>query len=287
MIPEHLQPKGLTNHSNELPELTEQEIAVAIRQEQIRRAERLGCSPDSITITDSNREKIIYLAREKKKSTQLVNDYWKKVDQGRPVITHSPREVYRNFMARAAQIAGGPFIIDEHNKSIISGLCLYFAKSPKAADYGLDLKKGLLMLGGVGVGKTLIMKAFSLNQNASFRVVSSRDISYDFADAGFSVVKLYSEISNMPLNQYGQTELGICIDDLGTDEERKHYGDRANALTEIVLNRYDLGRHNMTHITTNLNAKAIEQVYGLRVRSRMREMFNQVSFSVNTPDRRK
>ena len=287
MIPEHLQSKDLTSGCSELPELTDQEVAIAIRQEQIRRAEILGCDPDSIKITDTYREKVIHLARERKKSNLLVNDYWKKVDQGKPVVTHTPREVYQNFVTRAAQIAGAPFIIDEYNKSLITGLCLYFANSPKAADYGFDLKKGLLLLGGVGVGKTLIMKAFSLNQNTSFRVVRSRDISYDFADKGFGVVKLYSELTTIPVNIYGQNELGICIDDLGTDEERKHYGDKANALTEIVLNRYDLGRHNMTHITTNLNAKAIEQVYGLRVRSRMREMFNQVSFGNQSPDRRK
>lgn len=286
MIPEHLQQRDMTNPCD-LPELTDQEIEKAIYSEQVRRAKRLGCSPNSITISDPYRERIIKLARERKKSDQLVVAYWKSVDQGKKIVTLSAKEVLSNFKMVASRIAGREFIIDETNERIVIALSLYFANDPRAKSYDIDLSKGLLLLGGVGVGKTLIMKAFALNQNASFRVVRSRDISYDFADHGFGIVKQYSDITTIPQNIHGQKQLGLCIDDLGTDEERKHYGDRANALAEIVLNRYDIGMHNLTHITTNLNANMIEQVYGLRVRSRMREMFNKVNFGLNAPDRRK
>jgi hypothetical protein len=37
----------------------------------------------------------------------------------------------------------------------------------------------------------------------------------------------------------------------------------------------------------NLNSAEIEKKYGLRVRSRMREMFNLVAFPADTPDKRK
>jgi len=39
--------------------------------------------------------------------------------------------------------------------------------------------------------------------------------------------------------------------------------------------------------TTNLNAKEIEKRYGKRVRSRMKAMFNQISFNENSVDKRK
>lgn len=42
----------------------------------------------------------------------------------------------------------------------------------------------------------------------------------------------------------------------------------------------------MTNITTNLNAVELEEKYGERVRSRMREMFNLISFSSNITDKR-
>lgn len=47
---------------------------------------------------------------------------------------------------------------------------------------------------------------------------------------------------------------------------------------EILLSRYELftSQKMITHITTNLSANEIEQAYGNRLRSRMREMFNLV-----------
>jgi hypothetical protein len=45
-------------------------------------------------------------------------------------------------------------------------------------------------------------------------------------------------------------------------------------------------RH-VTHATTNLSASDLEALYGNRLRSRMREMFNLIAFPNNTPDKRK
>jgi len=58
---------------------------------------------------------------------------------------------------------------------------------------------------------------------------------------------------------------------------------------EILLSRYDLfkTKNVKTHITTNLNAEELEARYGSRVRSRMREMFNLISFDSSTTDKRK
>lgn len=69
---------------------------------------------------------------------------------------------------------------------------------------------------------------------------------------------------------------------------------------EILLSRYDLFiqkdqslglsqslSHSKTHITTNLNAQELEKRYGNRVRSRLRTMFNLISFDNSTIDKRK
>jgi DNA replication protein DnaC len=57
-------------------------------------------------------------------------------------------------------------------------------------------------------------------------------------------------------------------------------------MADIILNRYDNPKipHHMTHLTTNLKPDEIEQAYGTRVRSRMREMFNVILLT--GPDRR-
>ena len=58
---------------------------------------------------------------------------------------------------------------------------------------------------------------------------------------------------------------------------------------EIILSRHDLFLecHVKTHATTNLNAQELEERYGNRVRSRMRELFNLVAFDNESTDKRK
>jgi len=59
-------------------------------------------------------------------------------------------------------------------------------------------------------------------------------------------------------------------------------------MAEILLSRYDLfvSRYMRTHVTTNLSATELEGLYGNRVRSRMRKMFNLVFFDSNSLDKR-
>ena len=41
-----------------------------------------------------------------------------------------------------------------------------------------------------------------------------------------------------------------------------------------------------THATTNLNAQELEERYGNRVRSRMRQLFNLIAFDKESTDKR-
>ncbi len=58
---------------------------------------------------------------------------------------------------------------------------------------------------------------------------------------------------------------------------------------EILLSRYDhfISNHMHTHATSNLSASELEEYYGNRVRSRMREMFNLIAFDSGAKDKRK
>jgi hypothetical protein len=59
-------------------------------------------------------------------------------------------------------------------------------------------------------------------------------------------------------------------------------------MTEILLSSYDLfiSRRMITHITTNLNGDEIEEIYGIRVRSRLREQFNLIAYPFDAKDKR-
>ncbi len=80
-----------------------------------------------------------------------------------------------------------------------------------------------------------------------------------------------------------------CFDDLGTENNLKYYGNECNIMAEVLLSRYDLfiSGKLITHLTSNLSASEIEDVYGNRIRSRMREMFNLISFDKDDKDKRR
>ena len=59
-------------------------------------------------------------------------------------------------------------------------------------------------------------------------------------------------------------------------------------MADILLARYDYYiSHNMkTMLTTNYESLEIEQRYGIRVRSRLREMVNWIAFPAKAADKR-
>ena len=145
----------------------------------------------------------------------------------------------------------------------------------------LDNKKGLLISGNVGTGKTLSMQI--MQRIFGLKIISSRHLIREFLQSklnGMDVLDLYGRKSfntNPAGNIDVKKPINICFDDLGLEEvNAQMYGNKQNILAEILLDRYEQFRnHGMkTFATTNLKAKDIEDLYGNRVRDRMREMMN-------------
>jgi len=159
-------------------------------------------------------------------------------------------------------------------------------KDHKVADkLQINLDKGILLSGPIGCGKTSIMhllKPFS-NHCKEYKIKTCREISFEFAKQGYEALSPYTQKSSR------QTSLsGYCFDDLGAEQQIKHFGNDCNVMAEILITRYEhfIENKSITHITTNLSASEIENVYGNRLRSRMRNMFNVVSFESNSKDKR-
>jgi len=76
---------------------------------------------------------------------------------------------------------------------------------------------------------------------------------------------------------------------MGVEPIGRNYGRDCNVIGEILLSRYELFLQTKlkTHATTNLSAHELEDLYGLRVRSRMKKMFNLVAFDEKIKDKRK
>ncbi|WKN44291.1 hypothetical protein [Tunicatimonas pelagia] len=204
-------------------------------------------------------------------------------------------EIYRRFIVSAHQQVP-QFVVDEMNKPIIQKLLAYFSANYSSCQtLNVDPKKGLLLMGPVGCGKTTLMKLCWDFFNKPFRIMASRKISQQFAQEGYPALFRYGSQSYRikhlgygPIVYYDQP-IAYCLDDVGVEPFAKHFGNDCNVIAEVLLDRYEefASRGLITHLTTNLDTQAFTQRYHQRVRSRLREMCNLIAFPTEIPDRRK
>lgn len=257
--------------------------------------------PESVELTEEEKQKIIdgalQLALTKKIGDAKTKAYWDKIkaDEKESIVTAGWYK--KKLENRAIEIYGVDdegkckFKIDEFNSDIFNNLYRYFY-ADKQSKYDLD--KGILLLGNTGTGKSNLMDLFRFNPKCSYVIKSARMLADDYSDkdkGGAQYLKKYSGlIKNTAVElSFGQKEIGLCIDDAGTEVDSMHMGNRINVIENLILNRYDNKSFlkSKTHITTNYGIKEMEERYGYRVRSRLSEMFNLVVMPSSTPDRRR
>lgn len=187
---------------------------------------------------------------------------------------------------KGIELFGNHFKIDIKDNTIIYKLIAYFLKDETTCfQLNINPNKGIMLSGPVGCGKTSLMNLIKhlVPTENKFSVKPCRDISFEFIQDGYEVIHRYSKGK-----LYESNSKTICFDDLGTENNLKYFGNECNVMAEILLSRYELftNKKLQTHITTNLSASEIETVYGNRVRSRLREMVNLISFDKSIPDKR-
>lgn len=200
------------------------------------------------------------------------------------IIHYDFNKIKTYLNIKGHSLFGKNFKIYKEDEPLIFKLCCYFIQDHySCAQMGIDTNKGILLSGPVGCGKTSLMKLLPhlAPHKTNYEMVPTRNIVFNFNASGFEVIEQYSETKN------------YCFDDVGIEPIGKHFGTDCNVMGEIILSRYDIfcnpeqSRRITTHITTNLNAQELEERYGNRVRSRMRQLFNLVAFESNSKDKRK
>lgn len=156
-------------------------------------------------------------------------------------------------------------------------------------------KKGILLVGGIGLGKTFIMKCFRQNPYQSFIVKSARDLARMIKEGDTEnferlTYKWYKDHSKGSF--FGQKRLALMIDDIGTEDNVMTYGNTSNVIADILLVRYENSemRNSETpnlFMTTNLSLEQLEAKYGSRVWDRMKEMLNIYVLDPNLKSLRK
>jgi DNA replication protein DnaC len=181
--------------------------------------------------------------------------------------------------AKGELLFGKNFKIYEEDEVVLYKLCIYFIRDFEACEkQNIDPNKGILLSGPVGCGKTSLMKLLRhiVPHHKPYEVIPARNITFAFNNIGYKTIQ-----------EYGNSSF-YCFDDLGVETTGRHFGKDCNVMGEILLSRYDLflQRKIRTHATTNLNAQELEERYGNRVRSRMRQLFNLIAFDKESKDKR-
>ncbi len=184
------------------------------------------------------------------------------------------------LQAKGNLLFGKEFRLFKQDEPLLFKLCNYIiADKEKCQKFKLDPAKGILLTGPVGCGKTSFLKLlrYLVPHQKEYQVIPCRNIAFAFHHLGYKTIEDYGNSSY------------ICFDDLGVEPVGRFYGQDCNVLGEILLSRYELFLNHKvrTHATTNLNADELEERYGTRVRSRMRQLFNLISFDEKTSDKRK
>lgn len=149
---------------------------------------------------------------------------------------------------------------------LIKTLCFFLSNDERfEKELGYSFKKGLLIRGISGLGKTHLVKCVAKNEMYPIQILNMIEISEEVKSEGEYVVSL------------GENKI-LYLDDVGTEEATvNHFGTKINWFKNF-LEMYYLRNtiYNKLMISTNNSFSEIEEKYGFRVRSRMKDMFNVV-----------
>ncbi|NKI27423.1 ATPase [Arenibacter sp. 6A1] len=181
--------------------------------------------------------------------------------------------------AKGKLLFGRHFQIYDEDKEILLKLCNYMVRDfDNCKKFDIDPDKGILLSGPVGCGKTSLMRLIRhiVPHQRPYEIIPARNITFAFNHIGYKIIE-----------EYGNGRF-YCFDDLGVEPLGRHFGMDCNVMGEVLISRHELYQETkiITHGTTNLNAEELEERYGKRVRSRMRQIFNLIGFDKSTRDKR-
>jgi len=176
------------------------------------------------------------------------------------------------------------FKLDKDTKKLYEQVLQYFRGDPEFEKDGFSLNKGLLLTGDLGTGKSTVLKVIQIltppDDKNGFGITPTRLIAREYSVNGVDILNKYGchSFHKGVMGGLDKTRpINRCFDDLGLeDTNSQNYGNYANVMADIILDRYDsfISYGMLTHATTNLGGSDLEREYGDRVRDRLKEMMN-------------
>lgn len=186
------------------------------------------------------------------------------VEKWRVLYRQCDANYFYNLIKRHFLQKHGEFKIVDSQQKFIKSICFFFGNDIRfESELGYSFKKGLMIAGDAGLGKTEIIKAISQNPIFPIQVYPMGRI-----------CDKVKEVGKFSINPYGM----VMLDDVGTEQNPiKHYGTDIFWFKEFIEDYYSQGQpFTRLIITTNCDGNGIEQLYGNRIRDRLREMMNPI-----------
>lgn len=159
------------------------------------------------------------------------------------------------------------FVIDDYNRDIIRFLLYYFNGCSLAEEVfpgrGYKLHKNVMLQGGVGVGKTMLMQIFS---EYLMRIRSPRFFYNLSVTQMVNYYTLHNNLDRFTFNEeenkgFQCTPVNICLNDIGI-QDKTFFGMDTGLLTDEFLHaRNEIWTQygKCAHLTTNLDDKALRK----------------------------
>ncbi len=159
------------------------------------------------------------------------------------------------------------FVIDDNNRNVIRFLLYYFNGCPLAEEVfpgrGYKLHKNIMLQGGVGVGKTMLMQVFS----EYLMRIRSPHFFYNLSVTQMvNYYTLHNNLDRFTFNEeenrgFQCTPVNICLNDIGI-QDKTFFGMDTGLLTDEFLHaRNEIWTQygKCAHLTTNLDDKALRK----------------------------
>lgn len=158
----------------------------------------------------------------------------------------------------------GEFVIDNNNRQALKQLYYYLVGDLK--NFKGNIYKGIMIVGKIGVGKTMIMNVFlnicehTILKKKSIKRAHSKEVAQ---------MVLTDEKNNTKFS-YAQP---LFIDDIGKENKTfNDFGTVINPVSDLFSARYDYG--SLTFATANYSKDSFTKFYGDTISDRFVEMFN-------------
>jgi hypothetical protein len=160
------------------------------------------------------------------------------------------------------EVFGKDLIENQDTLPLIKAVCLFLSEDERfEKDLGYSLKKGLMIRGVAGVGKTHTIRCVESNERNPISLYSMIEIAEQVKSDGEFLLT---------------SKKKIYLDDVGSEEATiNHYGTKINWFKDFIETHYlHQNIFNRIIVSTNCTFNELENKYGFRVRSRFKDMFN-------------